>query len=102
MTTCDLHVVENMQGGVVLLQENTLLLQPDDQLAARLGNLCTFTMLSKPCAQLFLVVYRQGIRGATQKFRKFKQGARTGYRMYALPSLDVASSMLCESVCQQL
>ena len=24
--TCDLHIVENMQGGVVLLQENTLLL----------------------------------------------------------------------------
>jgi hypothetical protein len=69
-----------MQGGVVLLQENKLL-QPHNQLAAKLGYLCTFTMLSKPCAQLFLVVYRQGIRGATQKFGEFKQGARTGYRM---------------------
>ena len=93
MTTCDLQVVENMQGGVVLLQDNTLLLQRDDQLAARLGNLCTFTMLSRPCAQLFLVVYRQGMRGATKKFGEFKRApelavvcpsaARCGYQ-YAL------------------
>jgi hypothetical protein len=100
MTTCDLHVVENMQGGVVLLQDNTLLLQRDDQLAARLGNLCTYTMLSRPCAQLFLVVYRQGMRGATQISGNLK--GRPNWLSYALPPLDVASNMLCESVYQQL
>ena len=40
------------------------------------------------------------IRGATQKFGEFKQGPNRLW--YGHPPLDMANSMLCESVCQQL
>jgi hypothetical protein len=36
---------------------------------------------------------------ATQKFREYKP--HPNLLSYALPPLDVARSMLCESVCQQ-
>jgi len=47
-----------------------------------------------------LISLALSIRGATQKFGEFKR--RPKRLSYALLPLDVASIMLCESVCQQL